>query len=145
MTIVEFLEQFRKADRKVRLLQREIEKEQFLIDSIQSPLGGSGLPHGTDINKSVERRAIKLADKLNEYKSMSLRTLEIRQQIFDVVMKVGGIEGELLFEYYIDYFNEQKNKAKTWDDVAERIHVDTRTVYRIKKRAFKKLSLFVSI
>ena len=140
-----FLRQYRNADKKVKQLEREIEKEQYLIDSIRSPLGSNGEPHGTGISKSVEIRAIRLADKRAEFEEAKANAVEIRQRIFETIMKVDGIEGELLFEYYVDYFDEKKKKAKTWEDVAEQIHVDARSVYRIKIRALKKLSVYVSI
>ena len=145
MSIERYLKQYRIADKKVKQLEREINKEQFLIDSIRSPLGSSGEPHGTGISKTVEIRAIRLADKRNEYEDAKSRAVEVRQQIFDAVLTVDGIEGEVLYEYYVDYFDERKQKPKTWEDVADKVHVDSRTVYRIKNRALKKVSLNVSI
>ena len=145
MTIEKFLRQYRIADKKVKQLEREISKEQFLIDSIRSPLGNSGEPHGTGISKTVEARAIRIADKKDEFEEAKCRAAEIRQMVYEVVLKVDDIESEVLYEYYIDYFDEKKQKPKTWDDVADKIHVDSRTVYRIKNRALRKLSLNVSI
>lgn len=145
MTIEQYLRQYRNADRYVRKLEREIEKERFLIDSIRSPLGSSGEPHGTGISKSVEIRAIRIADKVEEYERAAIQAVELRQMVFDAIRNVEGIEGALLYEYYIDYFNEKRGKPKTWEDVADIIHVDPRSVYRIKKRAFKKMSVYVSI
>lgn len=140
----EFLEQYRIADRKAKRLRREYEKEKNLIDSIKSPLGSDGEPHGSGISKTVEARAIRLADKLLEYEDAELEAIEIRQAVFDAVMKLDGIESDVLYSYYVDYFDEKKGKARTWDDVAELVHVEPRTVYRIKLRAFRMLSLNVS-
>lgn len=145
MTIKEYLEQYKRADRKAKRLRREYEKEKNLIDSIKSPLGTDGTPRGTGISKTVEIRAIKLADKLLEYEEANLDAIELRQKIFDSIMKLDGIECDVLLEYYVNYFDEKKNKARTWDEVAEIVHVEPRTVYRIKLRAYKMLSLYVSI
>jgi DNA-directed RNA polymerase specialized sigma subunit len=145
MVIKEYLEQYRVADRKAKRLRREYEKEKALIDSIKSPLATDGTPHGSGISKTVEMRAIKLADKLLEYEDAELDAIEIRQAVFDTIMKIDGIESDILYAYYVDYYDERRNKARTWDDVAEIVHVEPRTVYRIKLRAFKKLSLYVSI
>ena len=134
-----FLRQYRNADKKVKQLEREIVKEQYLIDSIRSPLGSSGEPHGSGISKSVEIRAVRLADKRAEFEDAKANAVEVRQRIFETVMKIDGIEGELLYEYYVDYFDDKKGKPKTWEDVAEKIHVDARSVYRIKIRAFRKV------
>lgn len=145
MFVERYLKQYRNADKKVKQLEREIDKEQYLIDSIRSPLGSSGEPHGTGISKTVEIRAIRLADKRSEYEDAKSRAIEIRQMVFDAVLKVDGIEGEVLYEYYVDYYDEKKQKPKTWEDVADIVHVDSRSVYRIKNRALKKVSLNVSI
>lgn len=145
MFVERYLKQYRDADKKVKQLEREIDKEQYLIDSIRSPLGSSGEPHGTGISKTVEIRAIRLADKRSEYEDAKSRAIEIRQMVFDAVLKVDGIEGEVLYEYYVDYYDEKKQKPKTWEDVADIVHVDSRSVYRIKNRALKKVSLNVSI
>lgn len=145
MTVRDYLEQYKKADRRAKRYRKEFEKEMIMIDSISSPLGTDGTPRGSGISKSTEARALRLADKRLKYIEAELDALEIRQQIFDTVMKLDGIEGDVLIEYYINYFDEQKQKSRTWEDVAELVHVDTRTVYRIKSRAFKKLSLNVSI
>lgn len=145
MFVERYLKQYRDADKKVKQLEREIDKEQYLIDSIRSPLGSSGEPHGTGISKTVEIRAIRLADKRSEYEDAKSRAIEIRQRVFDAVLRVDGIEGEVLYEYYVDYYDEKKQKPKTWEDVADIVHVDSRSVYRIKNRALKKVSLNVSI
>jgi DNA-directed RNA polymerase specialized sigma subunit len=145
MVIKEYLEQYRIADRKAKRLRREYEKEKALIDSIKSPLATDGTPHGSGISKTVEMRAIKLADKLLEYEDAELDAIEIRQAVFDTIMKIDGIESDILYLYYVDYYDERRNKVRTWDDVAEIVHVEPRTVYRVKLRAFKKLSLYVSI
>ena len=112
MFVERYLKQYRDADKKVKQLEREIDKEQYLIDSIRSPLGSSGEPHGTGISKTVEIRAIRLADKRSEYEDAKSRAIEIRQMVFDAVLKVDGIEGEVLYEYYVDYYDEKKQKPK---------------------------------
>lgn len=145
MTVREYLEQYKKADRRAMRIRKEYEKEMIMIDSISSPLGTDGMPHGSGISKSTENRALKLADKRLKYVEAELDAIEVRQQIFDTVMKLDGIECDVLIEYYVNYYDEHKHKMRTWEDVAEIVHVDPRTVYRIKLRAFKKLSLYVSI
>ena len=141
MTIEQYLRQYRNADRYVRKLEREIQKERFLIDSIRSPLGSSGEPHGSGISKSVEIRAIRIADKVDEFEQAAVHAVELRQAIFDAIRNVDGIEGELLYEYYIDYFDEKRGKPKTWEEVADIIHVSRASVFRIRKRAIKKVDI----
>ena len=141
MTVKCFLEQYRKADRKARKLFREYMKEQSLIDALKSPLGQSGEVHGSGISKSVEQRAIRLADKSNEYREASLEALEIRQEIVDAIKGINGREYDALYEYYVDYYDEKNKRAKTWEDVANIVGVDPRSIFRIRLRAFGKMSL----
>lgn len=135
MDVKGYLEMYKEADRKVRRLKREYEKEKAQIDQIKSPLGSDGMPHGSGISKSVENRAIKLADKLLEYEEARISALEIRQDIFDTINQIGGIEADILYEKYIN--------LKTWEQVAEQFNREPRTIYYIRKRAFKKLNDFI--
>lgn len=113
MTVREYLEQYKKADQKAKRYRKEFEKEMIMIDSISSPLGTDGMPHGSGISKTTEARALRLADKRLKYIEAELDALEIRQQIFDTVMKLDGIEGDVLIEYYINYLmNENRNPER---------------------------------
>lgn len=141
MNVEGYLKQYREADRKARRLRQEYDKEKAEIDEIKSPLGSDGMPHGTGISKSVENRAIRLADKLLEYEDARIEAIEIRQMLFDAIMQIGGIESDVLYDYYVDYFDKRRNKSRTWEDVAEMEHVSLSTVHRVKERAYKKLTL----
>ena len=147
MNIVEYLEQYKRADQKAKRLRREYEKEKSLIDAIKSPLGSDGMPHGSGISKSVENQAIRLADKLLSYEQAAIEAIEIRQIIFDSIMELDGVECEVLCEKYVYYFNEKTGRPKTWEDVADAVHISTRTVYAVRKRALRKIkcALFCSI
>ena len=136
MTVNEYLLQYRILVLETNRLKAEYEREKSEIDEIKSPLGGDGMPHGYGISNTVEDRALRLYDKAMSYEEARLDALEKRQEIFDTVMKLKGIEADVIYEYYLN--------LKTWDEVAEAVHVDPRSVYRIRLRAFKKLSLYVS-
>ena len=135
MTITGYLEQYRNADRRAKKLRKEYEEQKKRIDEIRSPLGSDGLPHGSGISKIVEERAIRLADKLLEYEDAELDALELRQEVFDVIDHIDGIEGEVLYEKYVN--------LKTWENVADSVHVNERTVYKIRIRALKKLKRYI--
>lgn len=143
MTIREYLEQYKESDQKAKRIRKEYEKEKIMIDAISSPLGTDGTPHGSGISRTVEMRAVKLADKMAEYKIAELDAFEIRQHIFDAIMVLDGIEYDVLYEKYIEYFNSKTNKLKTWDDVADAVHVSERAVYNIRRRAFRKLKMCI--
>lgn len=135
MTVTGYLESYRDAERKAERLRKEYEEQKRRIDEIKSPLGSDGLPHGSGISKTVENRAVKLADKLLEYEEAEIEAIQARQEIFDKIMKVDGIEGDVLYEKYIN--------LKTWEKVAEAVGREPRTIYYIRKRALKKISCFI--
>jgi DNA-directed RNA polymerase specialized sigma24 family protein len=135
MNIAGYLEQYRNADRRAKKLRKEYEEQKRRIDEIRSPLGSDGLPHGSGISKIVEERAIRLADKLLEYEDAELDAIELRQEVFDVIDHINGIEGEVLYEKYVN--------LKTWESVAEAVNVNVRTVYKIRIRALKKIKRYI--
>ena len=113
MTAREFLNQYRGADRIARRLRTEYEKELELIDTVRSTADVDGLPRGNGINKRVEDRAVKLADKAMEWKMAELDALHIRQEVFEVVQDIPDVEGDILFLRYV--------QLMTWREVCETI------------------------
>ena len=114
MTAKEYLRQYEVATKRIRRLEQELEEERLLIDAVHSLSDLDGLPHGTNISRPVEERAIRLADKLAELVEARLDAIELRRQVFDVVIKVDGVPGEVLFYKYI--------KLMKWDEVCSAIN-----------------------
>lgn len=97
-----FLKRYEEATKIASDLKKEYEKELAMLDTIKSPLGGDGLPHGSRISKTVEDKAIRLADKAMEWKMAELDALEERQAVFDLVMQTEGPAREVLINRYIE-------------------------------------------
>lgn len=113
MTAKQFLKQYEEAQRRALRYKTEYEAEQELIDNVRSTLGGDGMPHGSGVSRKVEDQAIRLNEKLLKWKYAELDAIQVRQEVFDVIRIVPGIEGDLLYERYI--------KLKSWEKVAEAI------------------------
>jgi DNA-directed RNA polymerase specialized sigma24 family protein len=126
-TAKEFLEQYREATRRAKRLEEEYRAELELIDSIRSPLGGDGLPHGNGINRSTEDKAIRLAEKARRYKEAQAEAMEIRQTVFDFINSIRGIEGAVLTERYIN--------LRKWEDVAEVLSYSVPGIHNVHQRA----------
>lgn len=109
-----YLMQYQEATRRAGILRNEYNKELELIDSVRSPLSGDGLPHGSGISKTVEDRAIRLADKAAALKIAELDALMIRQEIFETIIQIGGLERDVLIERYIN--------LRTWDGVCKAVN-----------------------
>ena len=139
MDVKRYLEQYRVADMKAKRLRREYEEEKSQIDEISSPLGSDGMPHGTNISDPSGNKAIRLADKRLKYIDATIDAIEIRQQIFDKIIMLGADECDVLYAKYIEYENTKTGRPKTWDEVADEVHMSRRTVFTIREKSFEKL------
>lgn len=123
MTVKEFLRQYGEAERVAERLKTEYYEEIERVDSIKSPMDKDGTPHGSGISRTVEQRAIRLAEKAERYKEAELDALHKRQQVFDVIWNVPGVKGQILYERYIN--------LKSWEDVADSVHYSFQHVHRL--------------
>lgn len=137
MTTLEYLQQYGEAVRIAKQLKSEYEKQEFLIDSITSPLGGDGTPHGNGISKSTERKALQLVDKMLQLKEAELEALRTRQEVFDVIRQVPGAHGDVLYGRYIE--------LKTFADIADDIGYSERHVYNIHEAAIEVADHFIEL
>lgn len=135
MTAKEYLEQYGEAVRIAERLQTEYNQEQDLIDSIRSGLGGDGSPHGGSISKAIENKAVKLADKSLGLMDAQLDAIRIRQRVFNVIMAVPGVKGDILYEKYIN--------LKTWDEVAETVGYTKRHARNLHDEALDEVEHFL--
>lgn len=130
MTAKEFLEQYREANRIARRLRAEYEKELLQIDAIKSVSDIDGMPHGNGIQKSVEDKAIRLADKAAVWKMAELDALRIRQEVFDQIYDIPGVEGDILYERYVNLLK--------WSDITGIVHLSWESV---RKHHIKALAI----
>lgn len=135
MTAKEFLQQYGEAVRIAERIKTEYDKEQDLIDSVRSALGGDGVPHGGRISKETENKAIKLADKVLELKDAELEAISIRQKVFDVIRTVPGEKGDVLYERYIN--------LKSWDEVADSVGYSKRHARNLHDEAIDIVQHFL--
>ena len=141
MTVKEYLLQYKALTLKAAQLKAEYDREQSEIDEIRSPLGGDGLPHGNEITKTVENRALRLTDKLLAYEEARIDALEKRQEIFDLISEVPQPMSDVLFERYLN--------LKTWNEVADWLNYSLSAVHYQERKGLKyiatKLVLFCTL
>ena len=131
MTAREFLNQYREADRIARRLRAEYERELELIDAIKSTSDIDGLPRGKQLSKVVEDRAVRLADKAAEWKIAELDALHLRQEVFDVVNRIEGVPGEVLFLRYV--------QLRPWREICSVIPMSWSNVRRHHERGLSEI------
>lgn len=128
MKAKEYLKQYEELERKAQSFKTEYEIEISKIDAIGSTLSGEpGMPHGTGISRKTEDKAIKLADKAMRWKIAELDALEKRQEIFELICKVDGIEFDILRERYVNLHK--------WEEICVLIHMSWTQTHEHHKRA----------
>lgn len=132
---LEFLERYEKAMRKELRLDMECQKQRDLIDALNDSLGGDGMPHGSGISNTTEAKALRLADKLLEYEEAKAEAIETRQEVFDLVAKVPGVMGDVLYYRYIDLMK--------WSEIAGKMNYDERQARNIRLSALKYIQDFL--
>ena len=130
MTAKEFLRQYEVLNNKALRCKTEYETELEKIDAIGSTLSNdAGMPHGTGISRKTEDRAIRLADKAMRWKEAELDAIEKRQEVFNVVIQIPGIEGDVLYHKYI--------KLMKWEEIALELHYSVRGIWYAHGRALR--------
>lgn len=127
MTAKEFLRQYEYADRRVKRLETEYQEELMMVDAVRSASDNDGMPHGSGISKPTEDKALRLADKHLRLVDARLEAIAKRQEVFDLIDGIDGIEGDLLFERYI--------KLRKWEEICILLHYSWKGVHKVHRRA----------
>lgn len=127
MTAKEYLKQYEYAVDRVRRYEEEYQSELTLIDAIRSASDNDGMPHGSGISKPTEDKAVRLADKSLRLVEARLKAIEIRQEIFDLIDSIDGIEGDVLYQRYI--------KLHKWEEVCVLLHYSWQGIHLVHRRA----------
>lgn len=127
MTAKEYLKQYERAARKAKRYREEYEAEAALIDAVRSLSDNDGMPHGSGISKPTEEKAIRLADRMLRLIDAETEAIRVRQEVFDFIASIEGVEGEVLLLRYVYLL--------TWEEICMRIHYSWKHTHRIHKRA----------
>lgn len=127
MTAKEYLKQYQYAVDRVRRYEEEYENESLLIDAIRSASDNDGMPHGSGISKPTEDKAIRLADRALRLTEAGLEAIQIRQEVFDLIDSIDGIEGDVLYQRYI--------KLHKWEEICVLLHYSWQGIHLVHRRA----------
>ena len=131
MTANDYLRQYEWAVNTIRRCEREYEEERLMIDSVRSPSDNDGMPHGSGISKPVEQRVERMNAKLDRLATARLEAVRIRQEIFDTIMCIGGLEADVLIERYV--------YLRKWEDVCLAVNYTWPTVRLAWHRGLDKV------
>ena len=127
MNAKEFLRQYEYATYKANQCREQYELMMEKIDAIGSTLGNDGMPHGTGVSKKTEELAIKLADAAQKYLDAERESFNKRQDVYELIRSIDGIEGEVLYQKYINLL--------TWEQIADVLHYSVRGIQYAHGRA----------
>ena len=85
------------------------------------------MPHGSNISKPTEERAIRLADKALKWKQAELDALETKQEVFELICDIPDVEGDVLYERYI--------KLRKWEEICVRMNYSWKGIHLVHRRA----------
>ena len=136
MTAKEYLRQYEYAVDRVRRYEEEYQNELTLIDAIRSASDNDGMPHGSGISKPTENKAIRLADKSLRLVEARLRAVEVRQEIFDLVDSIDGIEGDVLYQRYIN--------LRKWEEICVLLHYSWHGIHSAHRRALNIVECIIN-
>lgn len=127
MRAKDYLKQYEELNRKALRFKDEYELEMEKVDAIGSTLAGDGMPHGNGISRKTEDRAIRLGEAAMKWKIAELDALEKRQEVFELIAGISGVEGDILYERYINLHK--------WEEVCVLIHMSWNGTHRAHRRA----------
>lgn len=127
MTAKEYLRQYEKADHKARRYREEYENETLRIDAIRSLSNNDGMPHGSGISRPTEEKALRLVDKRLRLIDAEVKAMQIRQELFDFIDGIDGVEGDVLFERYIN--------LRKWEEVCVTMNYSWNGIHKVHRRA----------
>ena len=127
MTAKEYLKQYEYAQKRADRFREEYEAELLKVDAVRSLSDNDGMPHGSNISKPTEDQAIRLADKARRWKQAELDAIEIRQEVFDLIDSIDGIEGDVLYERYI--------KLHKWEAICVLLSYSWQGIHLVHRRA----------
>ncbi len=127
MTAKEYLRQYERAVRRAQRYRQQYEEESALIDAVRSLSDNDGMPHGSGISKPTENKAIRLADRRMRLIRAELEAIRIKQDLFDFIDSIEGVEGDVLYHRYI--------RLLKWEEICLIVHYSWPNTMRIHRRA----------
>ena len=127
MTAKEYLKQYEYAQKKADRFREEYEAELLKVDAVRSLSDNDGMPHGSNISKPTEDKAIRLADKALKWKAAEVEAIEIRNEVFETICGITDIEGDVLYQRYV--------KLRKWEEICVLLHYSWKGIHLVHKRA----------
>ena len=125
----EYLEKHGQAQRKADKLKEKYEELRAAYDAI----GGTDYTsvRHAGINKPTERKIEKAQAALEKWRRAQLDALEIRQNVYALIMALSCHEADILIERYIN--------LQTWDQIEQATQYSRTAVFKIHRQALQHI------
>ena len=127
-----YMDKYGEAVRKVRQCEEQLERENLSVDAIRSASDNDGMPHGTNVGRPTEEKAIRLADKGLDLFEARERALRVQREIFEIAYRIGGVESDVLIERYVN--------LKDWNEVYAAVHYSETQTHRYHRAGLDRVA-----
>ena len=128
----EYMDQYGDACRRVRQCEEQLARENLSVDSIRSASDNDGMPHGTNVGRPTEDKAVKLVERGIDLFEAREKAIRLQREIFEVAYQVGGVEGDVLIERYI--------KLNDWRDVYKAVNYAESQTHRYHRAGLDRVA-----
>ena len=132
LTAQHYMDKYREACRRVRQCEEQLARENIEIDAIRSSSDNDGMPHGTNVGRPTEEKAIRLVDSGIDLFKARREAQTVQREIFDKAFSVGGVESDVLIERYV--------KLKEWTEVYEAVNYSESQTHRYHRSGLDKIA-----
>lgn len=132
-----YMDKYREACRVVRQCEEQLERENIGVDAIRSSSDNDGMPHGTNVGRPTEEKAIRLVDRGIDLFEAREEALRIQREVFEVAFRVGGVESDVLIERYV--------KLKDWNDVYVAVNYAVSQTHRYHRAGLDKVADLIGL
>ena len=107
------------------------------MDSIRSSSDNDGMPHGNNIGRPTEEKAVRLVEKGMDIHEARIKALRVEREIFEVAYRVGGVEGDVLIERYIN--------LRDWSEIFPLVKYSESQTHRYHRSGLDKVADLIGI
>ena len=134
MTPKEYLKQGYRLDKRIDSMLLEVEELKSMLYSIPSPQYGERVQTTRNTDSPFLRKLIKVEEFEEKVNEQIDRCVALKEQMGQAISTVQNADEEMVLRYrYIH--------GKTWEQIAEELYADVRTIYRWHSLALKKMRL----
>ena len=131
MTAKEYLNQAKTLDQRINVKLDRVSRLRAMTQKITASLDGEQVSHTRNVT-SLEDAIVRLMEEEESINAAIDRLVDLKREVNGVLKQIHDPDCQLLLELrYLCY--------RSWEDIAEIMHMHIRTVYKVHGRALIKV------